>query len=183
MMCYLLPVPPVSPRSPAPGNSKHSALMSVINVTFVGFSQANSQFRALEACGKCKDFQVRGCGSARTRNPLLACGCMLARGHLFPNKHTSVLVWCCPLPAVLSPLHRVARQPSPVGSSSFRTACPPLQAGVGRAWATSWTQTAPCSTLPHCLLQTCQLAGRWGLAARCTRQLKQTCLMCQNVCT
>lgn len=44
--------------SPAPAHSKHSALMSAINVTFVNFSLPNSQFKALEACAKCKDFQV-----------------------------------------------------------------------------------------------------------------------------
>jgi hypothetical protein len=31
--------------------------MSVINVTFVNFTTSDSQFRALEACGKCKNFQ------------------------------------------------------------------------------------------------------------------------------
>jgi hypothetical protein len=34
--------------------------MSAINVTFVNYSSADSQFRALEHCGKCKDFQVTG---------------------------------------------------------------------------------------------------------------------------
>lgn len=32
--------------------------MSAINVTFVNYSTSDSQFRALEHCGKCKDFQV-----------------------------------------------------------------------------------------------------------------------------
>ena len=46
-------------QSPVKGDSKHSALMSVINVTFVDFSPttSGSGFSALEACGKCKTFQ------------------------------------------------------------------------------------------------------------------------------
>jgi hypothetical protein len=41
------------------GDPKHSALLSVINVTFVDFtaSTGNGQFYALEHCGKCKTFQ------------------------------------------------------------------------------------------------------------------------------
>jgi hypothetical protein len=37
------------------GDSRHSALMSLVNVTFVGFT--GGQLWALEACGKCKAFQ------------------------------------------------------------------------------------------------------------------------------
>ncbi|PNH07097.1 Fibrocystin-L [Tetrabaena socialis] len=42
-------------QSPPLGNSKHSALLSLINVTFVDWT--GNQFFALEACGKCKTFQ------------------------------------------------------------------------------------------------------------------------------
>jgi hypothetical protein len=45
-------------QSPPHGHSKHSALMSAINVTFVNYTLPDGQFRALEHCGKCKDFQV-----------------------------------------------------------------------------------------------------------------------------
>jgi hypothetical protein len=40
--------------------------MSVINVTFVNFTTSDSQFKALEACGKCKTFQ--GGSTTFTRN-------------------------------------------------------------------------------------------------------------------
>ncbi|KXZ47885.1 hypothetical protein GPECTOR_32g498 [Gonium pectorale] len=40
------------------GHLKHSALMSVINVTFVDWT--GSRYTALEACGKCKTFQGGG---------------------------------------------------------------------------------------------------------------------------
>lgn len=40
--------------------------MSVINVTFVNFTTSDIQFRALEACGKCKNFQ--GGATTFTRN-------------------------------------------------------------------------------------------------------------------
>jgi hypothetical protein len=43
-------------QSPPLGDGKHSALMSVINVTFVDWT--GGQFYALEACAKCKTFQV-----------------------------------------------------------------------------------------------------------------------------
>lgn len=45
-------------QSPTHGHSKHSALMSAINVTFVNYTLPDGQFKALEHCGKCKDFQV-----------------------------------------------------------------------------------------------------------------------------
>uniref|UniRef100_A0A383WCP6 Fibrocystin-L n=1 Tax=Tetradesmus obliquus TaxID=3088 RepID=A0A383WCP6_TETOB len=53
-------------QSPPHAHPRHSALMSVINVTFVNFTTSNSQFRALEACGKCKNFQ--GGATTFTRN-------------------------------------------------------------------------------------------------------------------
>jgi hypothetical protein len=34
--------------------------MAAINVTFVDYSVSNHQFKALEACAKCKDFQASG---------------------------------------------------------------------------------------------------------------------------
>lgn len=42
-------------HSPVLADPKHSALMSIINVTFQGYE--GGQFFALEACGKCKTFQ------------------------------------------------------------------------------------------------------------------------------
>ncbi|EFJ47177.1 hypothetical protein VOLCADRAFT_92355 [Volvox carteri f. nagariensis] len=46
-------------QSPVLGDSKHSALMSLINVTFVDFKGWDdcTLFSMLEACGKCKTFQ------------------------------------------------------------------------------------------------------------------------------
>ncbi|GIL53442.1 hypothetical protein Vafri_9024 [Volvox africanus] len=46
-------------QSPVLGDSKHSALMSLINVTFVDFKGYDgcTLFSAMEACGKCKTFQ------------------------------------------------------------------------------------------------------------------------------
>ncbi|KXZ54727.1 hypothetical protein GPECTOR_4g796 [Gonium pectorale] len=43
-------------QSPVLGDSKHSALMSLVNVTFVDYT-ASSGMTALEHCGKCKTFQ------------------------------------------------------------------------------------------------------------------------------
>ncbi len=42
-------------QSPVQADPNHSALMSLINVTFVDFT--GGQFYALESCGKCKTFQ------------------------------------------------------------------------------------------------------------------------------
>lgn len=42
-------------QSPPLGESRHTALSSLINVTFSGYT--GGQFYALEACGKCKTFQ------------------------------------------------------------------------------------------------------------------------------
>ena len=45
-------------QSAVQGDNKHSALLSLINVTFVGFvGQGSNGLWALEACGKCKTFQ------------------------------------------------------------------------------------------------------------------------------
>ncbi|GIM05166.1 hypothetical protein Vretimale_9611 [Volvox reticuliferus] len=46
-------------QSPVLGDSKHSALMSLINVTFIDFKGYDgcTLFSAMEACGKCKTFQ------------------------------------------------------------------------------------------------------------------------------
>jgi hypothetical protein len=65
-------------QSPVLGDSKHSALMSIINVTFQGYNQ-NTQFYALESCGKCKEFQVRDSpliASLGRHSFLRAKGCM-----------------------------------------------------------------------------------------------------------
>eukprot|EP00798_Chlamydomonas_sp_ICE-L_P018974 gene18974-25550_t len=45
----------ITTQSPVQADSKHSALLSIMNVTFVDF--AGGQFTCLEACGKCKHFQ------------------------------------------------------------------------------------------------------------------------------
>ncbi|KAG2491954.1 hypothetical protein HYH03_009686 [Edaphochlamys debaryana] len=48
-------------QSPVRGDAKHSSLLALTNCTFVDFSEtapaAGAGFSALEACGKCKDFQ------------------------------------------------------------------------------------------------------------------------------
>ncbi|GIL91633.1 hypothetical protein Vretifemale_19242 [Volvox reticuliferus] len=46
-------------QSPVPNNPKHSALMSLINVTFIDFKGYDgcTLFSAMEACGKCKNYQ------------------------------------------------------------------------------------------------------------------------------
>ncbi|KXZ49223.1 hypothetical protein GPECTOR_22g814 [Gonium pectorale] len=47
----------VATQSPVQGDEKHSALMSLLNVTFVDFGGSNANFTALEACGRCKQYQ------------------------------------------------------------------------------------------------------------------------------
>ncbi|EFJ47175.1 hypothetical protein VOLCADRAFT_92352 [Volvox carteri f. nagariensis] len=44
-------------QSPVQGDSKHSALMSMINMTYVDFTADKPGFSVLEACGKCKTYQ------------------------------------------------------------------------------------------------------------------------------
>lgn len=52
------PIRGITTQSAPKGEPKHSALMSVINVTFVNFT--GSQYAAFEACGKCKAQQGGG---------------------------------------------------------------------------------------------------------------------------
>ncbi|GIL53447.1 hypothetical protein Vafri_9024 [Volvox africanus] len=44
-------------QSPVQGEPKHSALMSMINMTYVDFTADKPGFSVLEACGKCKVYQ------------------------------------------------------------------------------------------------------------------------------
>eukprot|EP00798_Chlamydomonas_sp_ICE-L_P008885 gene8886-3764_t len=45
----------ITTQSPIQGHPRHSALLSIMDVTFVGFSE--TPYTCLEACGKCKNFQ------------------------------------------------------------------------------------------------------------------------------
>jgi hypothetical protein len=78
-------------HSPPLGDPRHTALLSLLNVTLVDW--AGQQFRALEACAKCKTFQVGGTWGQWHNNCLMwpATGCCMY--HVAAETHG---VWSAP---------------------------------------------------------------------------------------
>jgi hypothetical protein len=60
-------------HSPPLGDPRHTALLSLLNITMVDW--AGEQFRALEACAKCKTFQVRTPCQGGKQCESRCCGC------------------------------------------------------------------------------------------------------------